>query len=322
MSLPDRDLVAEEREAQRRAAPASARERAPRPPGMDNGTKRLALIAGGIGALLVVTVGGWSLLGHRPTGIPVIEPLPGPIRIKPTDAGGMQVMSAQVAQTNGPQAQALAPGPEAAAPQALQAEVDAARQADKPVAPAASATVPASGKPATALPAGGPQAGAAAKPADDPPGARDAGRAASEAAAAAPSAPAPASAGPVDVAPVDAAPAATGAAGPAAEEAAPDAGVPAAPATPPAAESKASAGRHGVQLAAVDSEAAAHAEWARLSRRAPGLLSKRVPTVVPVSHDGKRFFRLRTAGFASAAEASAFCGKLHADGIACTLADF
>lgn len=140
MSLAERDLVEEERAKQRLRDAALARDTV-QPAGMDPGTRRLALIAGGLGGLLVVVVGGWSLLGHHhDVGIPVIEPEPGPVRSRPVDPGGMQLMSTQVAQTNGPGAQSLAPGPEQAAPQALQAAVDAARRADMP-APAPRAKV-------------------------------------------------------------------------------------------------------------------------------------------------------------------------------------
>ncbi len=283
MSLVDRDLVAEEREAARRAA--SAPLRATRRPGMDEGTRWLALVAGGIGTLLVVTVGGWSLLGHHAEGgIPVIEPLPGPVRVKPVDPGGMQVMSTQVAQTNGPAAEALAPGPEAANPQALQAEVDAARHADAPatpaIAPAAAAPVQASPVQGTAaLPAAAPVPPQVAAPAPDTAKSdTDAGTDAADAPAATPSAP---------------------------EAAAP-----------------AASGGHAVQLAALDSEAAARAEWTRLAHRAPALFAHREPSIVPVTRSGKRFFRLRMAGFNAASDATAFCGRLHGAGIACTLADF
>ncbi len=286
MSLVDRDLVAEEREAARRAS--AGVPRGPRRSGLDDGTRWLALVAGGIGLLLVVTVGGWSLLGHRPDGIPVIEPLPGPVRVKPADPGGMQVMSTQVAQTNGPAAQALAPGPEAANPQALQAEVDAARHADAPPA---------------ATPAANPAPSSGSAP------------------AAGPVVAAPVAAAPVPLQPAAPAAEASPAGGDAGNGNATDADAPAVPAADADAV-PAGAGGPMVQLAALDSEAAAQAEWARLAHRAPSLFARRDPAIVPVSRDGKRFFRLRTAGFASAAEAAAFCGRLHGAGIACTVADF
>lgn len=272
MSLPERDLVEEQREGQRQRDAALAAE-SPRPSGgMDDGTKRLALIAGGLGALLVTVVGGWSLLGHRPAGIPVIEAPPGPMRVKPVDPGGMQVMGTQVAQTNGPAATALAAGPEEPAPQALEAEVDAARQADAPARRPAPVAAPA---PAVAPPAPAPRASIAAPAAG----------AAADAPAAAPEAPLAA------------------------------AQAPPTPATP-------AAGSYMVQLAALDNEPAAHAEWSHLSRQAPSLLDERTPVIVRVPRGDKAFFRLRVGGFVSLADAHQFCGKAKASGIACTVADF
>ncbi len=276
----DRDLVEEERQA-RLAARADDR---PRPsggaPGMDSGTKKLALVAGGLGALLVLMVGGWSLLGHRPAGIPVLGPPPGPVRVKPADPGGMQLMGAQVAQTNGPGAQALAPGPEEAAPQALEAQVNAARKADQPA---------------------------------PPPSAPEAGHNAMSEATAPPIDP-ESGAGTLIHAPVVNAPAAVPPAAPEPPPA-PDAAV--APAAP-----EAPGGRHAVQLAALDSDQAARAEWSRLTRKAPSLFGARTPVVVVATRDGKQFYRLRTGGFSSIADATAFCGKVKAAGLACTLADF
>ena len=280
MSPVERDLVEEQRDAQRRNDAALASEPLRSRGGMDAGTKRLALVAGGLGALLVAGVGGWSLLGHHPTGIPVVQPLPGPVRVKPVDPGGMQLMGAQVAQTNGPAAQALAPGPEEAAPQTLQAEVDAARNADAPSPPPVARTV---------VPVPVPE------PVATPPGVTAPAAIVASPTVARTDVPVAAPAIPVPLTRPE----------------------PAAPAVPAA-----TTGAHAVQLAALDNDAAAHVEWSRLSKRAPQLFGHRAPTIVRVDRGGKSFFRLRTGGFASTADATAFCAKAKLVGIACTVADF
>lgn len=246
-----------------------------RPPsGMDAGTKRLALFAGGIGALLVALVGGWSMLGHHPAGIPIIAPPPGPVRVRPLDPGGMQLMGAQtLAASNTGGAQALAPGPEAPQPAALQAAVDAARKADAPPPPK---TTPATPRPASTTPP-------AAITATTPPPATPATNTQSEQSNAQPEHTAP--------------------------PLAPDA------ARPPSAGPM-------VQLAAVDTEAAARTQWSRFAHQAPALLADRAPVILRVDHAGRIFYRLRVAGFASPAEATAFCAQAKARNVACTLADF
>ena len=75
-----------------------------------------------------------------------------------------------------------------------------------------------------------------------------------------------------------------------------------------------------VQLVASPSEAAARALWDRLAERYPGIMGAHTPLVIRVDHNGQTFWRLRTAGFASAAEAHAFCGQLQANGTACIVA--
>jgi hypothetical protein len=92
--------------------------------GMDPLTKRLAVIACGLGATVFVVVGGWSMLGHRSGTVPVVQADSGPIKVKPANPGGMQISGANDDALSGSGTSAdgkLAPPPETPAPQALRA---------------------------------------------------------------------------------------------------------------------------------------------------------------------------------------------------------
>jgi Flp pilus assembly protein TadD len=67
-----------------------------------------------------------------------------------------------------------------------------------------------------------------------------------------------------------------------------------------------------VQLVAAPSETAAEGEWRNLVHRFPDLLGHREPIVIRVDLGGRIYWRLRTGGFASTAEARAVCSHLHA----------
>ncbi len=114
--------------------------------GMDPGTRRLALIAGGLGAALIVVVGGWELLGHGSTTVPVVQAENRPIRLKPDNPGGMQVAGANEDILSGGTESAtgkLAPPPESPAPQALRAPPSPAVAAPTPMpAPAVASSPP------------------------------------------------------------------------------------------------------------------------------------------------------------------------------------
>ncbi len=134
--------------------------------GMDPGTRRLAFIAGSLGAALLAVVGGWELVGNRSTTVPVVQADNRPIRVKPDNPGGMQVAGANEDILSGGAESAtgrLAPPPEAPAPQALRA----------PPAPAAAAPTPApaatSAPPSAAVAAAPPKPAVAAKPAEPVP---------------------------------------------------------------------------------------------------------------------------------------------------------
>jgi hypothetical protein len=72
-----------------------------------------------------------------------------------------------------------------------------------------------------------------------------------------------------------------------------------------------------VQLAALVTEAGAHSEWDRLSKKMPEVFAGHKPVVTKLERDGKVFWRLRTSGFTDAAQAAMFCVKAKAGGISC-----
>jgi hypothetical protein len=104
-----------------------------RAPGIDPALKRLGMIAAGLAGAMVLALGASSLLGPRHHSVPVIEPEAGPVRIKPENAGGMQVTGADFAMGPGT-TQTLAPTAEQPQINALKAQLkamkkDLARQA-------------------------------------------------------------------------------------------------------------------------------------------------------------------------------------------------
>ena len=95
-----------------------------RRPSMDRGTKHLLFAAAGLGGLLVAGMAGWALTGSHGAAIPVIEADSRPIRVKPENAGGLQVAGVedQVMGGQGARTHAMAPAAENPAPQALRAQ--------------------------------------------------------------------------------------------------------------------------------------------------------------------------------------------------------
>lgn len=304
--------------------------------GSDVMTRRLVYGAAGLGAILVLGVGGWSLMGGHSGGIPVIGPPPGPVRDRPADPGGMQIMAdGSDLDVTGQGEAHLAPEPEQPRPEALAARTapeappaQAGETHDTPASQDAGGTAKGVGpegsapRPASQQEPGGKadpaaaqdQGGSATASGPDPSGASapQAGAAQNADMPARPSAPKTASADTQ---------AGTGPVAPTAPQAAPTRSEQSAPAAASPAP-RTAAGTHMVQLAALGSDADARTTWGRLSRQASDLLADHEPVIEQKTINGHVFYRLRVGGFDSAQAARSFCVRLHARSIACTPAVF
>ena len=133
----------------------------------DSSMRTLALAA--VGIALLVMGGVWFVSARAPHVVPVIEADTRPLRVKPVDRGGMQVVGADdpamVAQ-DGAEKDDLTPPPEAPAPQALLRRTDAAPHPAPVSMPAAAPTpIPAAAGPIThPSPASRPAVAAASPP--------------------------------------------------------------------------------------------------------------------------------------------------------------
>jgi hypothetical protein len=281
--------------------------------GIDPTTRKLALFAAGFGGTLLLVVGGWTMLSHRGHGVPVVQADSAPLRVKPANPGGLQVAGAGNEIFSGgsdTDVEKLAPPPETPDPQGLRA-APPARPATGAVA---RATEPAARAPGVVGSAKSPPEPATA-PAGAPPSGTLSPAAAQIVAALKP--------GNVGVTPqarpaeMPVRPAATPAVRPAETPAVRSAVAPAA-----AAEHGAGSKRALVQLAALTSEPAAKAEWDRLVKHWPDLFGGHQPSFSKTEHSGQVFWRVRTGGFDSVAQATAFCERLRAKGGGCSVADF
>lgn len=259
--------------------------------GSDELTRRLVYGALGVGGVLALGIGGWSLLGGHQSGIPILGPPPGPVRDHPADPGGMQIMSGDSADTDttGQGEAHLAPGPEQPQPEAL------AKQYGQP----------------TSAPTPAPETPAPQKVAPVANEAKDAPAPALEADDDATASPAPAK--PVAPAAHDE---------PSVNKSAPEATKPLPDKVAKAPVAATPEGHFAVQLAALDSDAEAHREWDLLSRQAPDLFSDHAPLIEHTQQNGHNYYRLRIGAFPTAQAARAFCIKAHARTIACTPAQF
>jgi len=116
--------------------------------GMDPEIKRMALVAGGFGALLALVIGAFSFSHSHHHGVPVIEALTTPVRIKPLDPGGMQVAGADDMGIG--QAEKLAPPSEKPELRALRAK-RVVKATEHPAMPPAAA-IPAAPAPPAVTP--------------------------------------------------------------------------------------------------------------------------------------------------------------------------
>jgi len=252
------------------------------------------LVLVGVGAAIFVFYrSGVRQAGQPPqtVGAPVAGmKAPPPAEAQPQDpAAGLQIYKAEGGKAAGSGAPQFTPPPEQ--PQA-RAQPPAPAVVVTQAAPAAAAptlrpSIP-SQPPAAAAPAPAPKA-AAPKPAP---------------AKAEPPAP--------KAAPAPVAKAAAPAAKPAAAKPEPKAA-----AAAPAPAAKAAAGAAAVQIGAFSSQALADKGWSDAAALAPGAAAGKGKSVEKVDKDGKTLFRTQVTGFASRADATAFCDKLKAAGKAC-----
>ena len=309
--------------------------------GQDPATRKLVMGALGIGAILVAAVGGWSLMGGHHGGIPIIGPPPGPVKDRPTDPGGMQIMGGEGSEGDitGKGDAHLAPAPEQPDATALARQYgvppgSVAPQDDKPAEPVTASKT--SEEQATSASPGSPDAKAGSPTVPDsstatakqdekaatapevPPSAPEAPAAVEKDV---PKAPEPKPAPPVVHHAAPAAPKPVIQKPLALPQPSPDVVKPSASAaeTTPAMSVP---GNREVQLAALDSEASAKVEWEKLRAQAPAVFAGHSPTFQKTMRGDHTFVRLRIGGFPDFKAARAFCVKLHAQSVACTPAQF
>ncbi len=135
----------------------STKFRMPRAGGMDPATKRLALIAAGLGGMLLVVLGAWSTLGGHHASVPVIAASEAPLRVKPANPGGLKVGNDSIlsGRLNDAEGDKLAPTPETPDPQALKAPEPSPALAQPAPQPPSTPSLP---KAASSMPSAAPAA--------------------------------------------------------------------------------------------------------------------------------------------------------------------
>ncbi|CAI3952331.1 SPOR domain-containing protein [Commensalibacter communis] len=252
-------------------------------------TRRLTYAAGGIGALLVVFIGGWIFFKSSNSGIPVFEPPAEVAKVKPANSGNVETigmgmgengLNGNVPSTNAPNGlPGLASGPEQANPQAL------AEQFNHPPA---------------------------VKP---PPGHHTT----TPTTSAATSKPETENSATVEAPPKHVARPKHQPQHHAKENKETKAPEPKKTTKKPEAH-QSSSGSFGIQLASLGSHEAAQKQWQVLKKKAPEVLGKYSPSIQKAEVNGKDVYRLRVKGLASKAQVNTVCGQLKAKGVACTIA--
>jgi len=251
------------------------------PPGYRSGPerraaegRRLVLTGGAVGVVLLLIVIVYAAFSGGPATVPIITAPTTPVKMKPSDPGGLDLpsQSSQLLGGAGSGGTAnLAPAPEVPNPAGLAASQNQPPAPAPTPAPAAPASPPAVVVPSVpetaAKPGGGPTTHIV-------PPSRSAARV-----------------------------------GNLAQEYAP-------------ATHAMKSGHVQVQLAALESVDAAHAEWDHLAHRMPDLFQGRSPIFMHAEVNGRSFWRVRTSGFGSVAAATKFCDDVRAQGGRCTVAAF
>lgn len=257
-----------------------------------NSTRRLTYAAGGIGAILVIFIGGWFFLNSSNKGIPVFEPPAEVAKVKPANSGNVETIGMGIgdnALNNGaaPNGQpGLASGPEQANPQGLADQFNR----PPPVTPPATtnntnnaATVPSAPSNLGEGNEGGEDTAPPPPKQTTHPKHQQTHRATEP------------------------------------KKAEPKKAEPKKPAKRAEAH-QSSSGKFGLQLASLKSHDAAQQQWQTLKKKAPEILGKYSPSIQKAEVNGNAVYRLRVKGLASKAQVSSVCGQLKAKGVACTIA--